>query len=272
MDFVIVNQSTDPEITGDVLLQIAAALSTQITRDFAPAWGIAPGTVSVAAADAGIPADVVPIYIQDALDAPGALGYHDDESNRPVARLGWGVIKQNGGTLTRGSNSLSTVISHEALETLGDSDANEWVLMADGKTRLAKEDGDPCEGNSYPVEVPAVGALPDGSVAMSNFAKPAWFVLGTTGPAGTFDHLGMLTAPQEPDAGGYRILMNADGTVTDVFARTPEQGGMPQWKRAEKAKKAASPGSRHHRRRHGMTSRDDGNVRMDAAVEPLPET
>lgn len=262
---VLINQSSDPAITNDVLLQIAEALSIQNVRDFAPVWdgvkgpdGIAidaKATFSVAANDAGIPADAIPAYLQDELDAPGALGYHDDDDLKPEIRVGVNAILQNGGTLLTGSNSISATLSHEAVEALADITAGNWVTKADGGTKVAYETGDPVEGNSYPVDVAAVGALPTGSVAMSNFVKPAWFDLGATGPAGTFDHMGKIAAPQTKDAGGYEIDKAANGDVTDVFERSADDGGMPAWKRAEKVKKAKLPGSRHARRRKTLAAK-----------------
>lgn len=254
---IFINTSTDPAITNDVLLQIAAALSIQNERDFAPAWdGVVPpwvgalpidakATFSVAQNDAGIPEDAIPAFIQDDIGAPGALGFHDDDT-KPEIRIGWGAIKQNGGTLFVGSNSLAVTISHEVVEALADLLADGWVKKADGVTELAYEVGDPGEGDSYPVDAPAVGALPAEAISVSNFALPAFFALGSTGK---LDFLGKLPAPQVADHGGYEIDKAADGTVSDVFARTEEEGGMPEWKRAEKAKKAALPGTRHHRRR-----------------------
>lgn len=257
---VIINQSTDPAITNDVLLQIAEALSIQNARDFAPVWdgvigpdGIAidaKATFSVAEADAGLPVGAIPCLVQDTLDYKNALGYHDVEGPVDVIRLGWGAIKANGGSLLAGSNALSVTASHEVCELLADCTANNWVPTADGK-KVAYETADPVEGNSYHITVKGVESSPATDVSMSNFVYPAWFVLGSTGK---LDFLGLIAIAQTMDAGGYEILMSADGTVNDVFAKGVEDGGMPEWKRAEKAKKAELPGSRHHKRKHHSAS------------------
>ncbi len=253
MEFILISQSVDPAITHDCLLQIAAALSVQIQRDFVPFWPGTESTVSVASADVvngGLPADCVLCLIRDSLDAPGDLAYHDFEGGRPVIYASWGAIKSNGGTLVTGSNSLSSAISHEIVETLGDPSANEWVPTADGK-KLAKEAADPVEGNSYDVDVPAVGSLPDGRVSASNFVKPAYFVIGIAGSAAekTFDFMGMLSSSMSMDSGGYQILMSPDGTVNNIFGKTPEEGGTPQWKRDMRSEKSKLPGSRQSKRK-----------------------
>jgi hypothetical protein len=259
---VIISQSADSAITTDVLLQIGEALTLQNAEDFAPKWdgvkgpdGIAidaKATFSVAQADAGIPANAIPLLIQDTIDGgAGVLGFHDvEDGSIPVIRIGWGAIKANGGTLLSGSNSLSTTCSHEACELLADISANNWVTKADGKTKEAYEACDGVEGNSYTKQVQATpsGALPAQPVAVSNFLTPAWFVLGSQGP---WDFLGKTTGPQTKDAGGYEIDENPDGSITNDFARTVEDGGMPAWRREVIAAKHETPGTRHHKRKHG---------------------
>lgn len=254
MQVVIVNQSTDPAITNDVLLQIAEALTIQIARDFQPIWQgaddvvDASATISVASADAGLPVGAVPLLIQDSIaGAPNDLAFHDVEAGIPVIRCSWSAIKQNGGSLLTGSNSLSGAASHELVELLADLDANHWVTKADGKTKLARESADPVEGNSYEIDVQGVGSLPPGKVSVSNFVYPAFFVLGSTG---RLDFLGMLTTSQVADAGGYEIDQDANGTINDVFAKTVEEGGLPQWRRDQILAKRAMPGSRQHKRSH----------------------
>ena len=256
---VLVSQSTNPSLTNDHQLQLAAALTIANRDHFAPAWkgAINPSgvpidpeaTFSVAAADAGLPDDAIPALTQDTIDGgPGILGYHDVEGALAVIRIGLTAILQNGGTLLIGANSWAVTEAHEGWEALADLDANEWVLMADGKTKLAYEAGDPVEGNAFPIDVPAVGALPAGQVWMSNFVLPAYFNIGAPGP---YDYMGLLKAPLTMDDGGYQILMDPDGTVRNVFARTVEEGGMPQWRRDVIALKSRTPGSRHHKRHHG---------------------
>jgi hypothetical protein len=239
MQFTIVNSTTDPAITPAILLQIAEAMAIQIARDYAPMWQAAPMSVSVAADPASVPADNCIIHLVDTLSDPNDLGYHDVLAGRPDADIGWNAIKTNGGTLTVGANSLSVTISHEILEADEDPGCEEWVTMPDGKTDVADEVGDPVEGDGYPITVSG-GAV----VWVSNFVGPRWFEAGSPGP---YDQMGKVAAPFTKDAGGYTIerLGGPGGAITDVFARTPEDGGMPEWKREEKRKR------RRHARRHG---------------------
>lgn len=255
---VLIKQSADQSITNDVMLQCAAAFAIQNQRDVAPVWNgqktpsgatiDAEATFSVAENDAGIPVDAVPAYVQDDIDAPGAEGYHDDDG-KPEIRIGVVAIMQGGGgTLITGAVSLSVCESHENCELLGDIDANEWVPMPDGVHQVAFELSDPVEGDAYPIDVPAIGAQPATQVWVSNFVFPAYFVPGAAGP---YDFMGKIKAPLTMAPGGYQILKDKSGNVADVFAMSPAEGGMPLWRRAEKAKNAKTPGTRHHRRHHG---------------------
>ena len=268
---VIVNQSADQAITNDVLLQIAAALALQ-NVDFAKVWdgvkgpdGIpidAKATFSVAQQDAGIPSDAAPLLIQDTSDAgPGVLGYHDRSGNVSYININWPAIKQNGGTLLTGPNSLSATCGHEVPELLADWDASGWVAMADPTKQTAFEVCDGCEGYSSDYNVPAVGALPAGPVAMSDWLMPAWFVLGSQGP---WDFLKLIPGPQTMGQGAYEIVKSiATGDVTDNFACKVEDGGTPAWRREVIAAKHERPGSRHHKRSHA-TARPAAGPSPDA--------
>src|ERR1700712_1344786 len=65
-------------LTGDIrpdqLAAVAAALQTQVLRDFAPEWG-ATAVISAVGFD-DIPAGYIPLIVQDTLEGPLVNGFH----------------------------------------------------------------------------------------------------------------------------------------------------------------------------------------------------
>jgi hypothetical protein len=142
---------------------------------------------------------------------------------RAYARIFWGPIQANGGTLTTGELSLSSVISHEVLEAIGDPYANWWADGPDYEHAL--ELADPVEGDSYDI----------GGVSVSNFVGPKWFRKGD----GPYDWMGKLSAPFTMTPGGYMIVRTSSTDVRQIFAHD-----YPEWKKALKE----HPASRTARR------------------------
>ena len=71
--YVALTTLTD-RIRADDLAVVAAALQTQVTRDFAPEWGV--NAVVAAFSFEAIPAGYTPLIIQDTLEAEGTNGFH----------------------------------------------------------------------------------------------------------------------------------------------------------------------------------------------------
>ena len=170
-------------------------------------WGGMPGlsplnVVSYASAALLPAADVYICEIVDALDQPGALGYHsDDLAGRPYLRV-----------LAQGAQT-SITLSHEVLETLVDPTCDGWRARGDG-TQVALEVCDPVEGDSYPVSVTVISGPPR-QVQVSNYVLPAWF--GTA--AARVDRMGTAAGPFAMTAGGYMVVLDSAGNENDVFAR-----------------------------------------------------
>jgi hypothetical protein len=61
------------------LAWVAAALQTQVTRDFAPEWGAA--AIIAAVPFEAIPAGYCPVIVQDTLESEGASGLHRTQSD-----------------------------------------------------------------------------------------------------------------------------------------------------------------------------------------------
>jgi hypothetical protein len=100
---------------------------------------------------------------------------------------------------------------------------------------LAREACDPVEGDSYEID----------GVAVSNFVTPEYFGEPSRRPVPSYDAMGLVTAPLTMRPGGYQIVRDSDGVVSERFARRVDEGGMPEWQRAAKR----APGSRRMKRK-----------------------
>lgn len=183
----------------------AAALQQQVVQ-FEDSW--ANGLAYVELPGVSRPGMQVPVVIETNSDSPGALGYHDIDTH------GVPYIKVFTADSSAAGVSLSSVISHEILEVLGDPFVDSSVTISDGKggdTIYMAEVCDPVEQDVYQIN----------GVEVSNFVLPAWF----GAPGSKYDHLGKLTAPFSMTSGGYFSYL----TVT-------EQGGGWQQKQGDKAR------------------------------------
>jgi len=171
------NKST---VVPDAEFQAAvAAVQSQVTKDFAPVWGIDATITTAPTADP--PAWKVSVL--DDSDQAGALGYHDD------GPAPWGRVFA---ATDRKYGLLWTVtLSHEVLELLADPFINS--ANQTGRARFhALEVCDPVEsdGLSYMV----------GNVAVSDFIYPSWY--GSPGFT-QYDHTRNLSGALQLAPGGY---------------------------------------------------------------------
>ena len=98
--------SQTPAVPAESVMEVAAALQRQITRDFAPSWGVA-ATVEPFPRLDQVPAGYWPLILRDDLTSQTAVGLHLDDHGQPVA-------------LIQANNVWSLTASHEALEMLAD--------------------------------------------------------------------------------------------------------------------------------------------------------
>ena len=225
MQFVLVNMSSDPAVTPEILWAVATSCELQLTNEYASHWQSAGVPITIGKATDAFTEEQCIVQVLDSFDVAGALGYHaTNGTGRPDIFVGWGIIKANGGTLTDGGNSLSCCISHELLEAARDPYCSFWADI-DATHQQALEIADPVEGDSYIIN----------SIAVSNFVGPRYFSRGL----GPYDHMGKLAAPFSMSIGGYAIVKDSTG-VHDIFARTGNDCGMPQWKRDMKRANLAS--------------------------------
>jgi hypothetical protein len=203
LSFVLVNEATQSAlasaVTPEWLGAVAAAVSVQLDRDFAPEWG---GAYSVRV---GSPTDIVPgevvFAIVDSLpDAPGAIAYHDVGGTAvPVAFLALSTCN----TL----DDVSTAISHECCETGGDAECNLWADSAAGQ-EMAREACDAVESLSYLV----------GDIRVSDFVLQSFFAPNGQAPYSYVQATGGggPSAPFQTAPGGYQIVRSSGTGETSV--------------------------------------------------------
>ena len=149
----------------------------QLSNEFAFAWGL--------------PHFVATLTIADTIDVPGALGYHDIDSQfHPYAIVDAKLAEENG-------IPWSLVASHEALEMAANPYVDRIALLDPAGTGISgeliwNEICDAVERGSY------AGRLH--STPLSNFVLPGWFIPGWSGPV---DHLGQVPGPLQIASGGY---------------------------------------------------------------------
>jgi hypothetical protein len=176
----LVDRSSAP-VPFAQLEAVAAALRTQLERDFTPAWGIR-ATVVAVRGDLPDRGTWWPIRLVD--PQPGFGGVHLNDRGIPYAE----VVNRE---------EWTRVASHELLEMLVDPLGRRFQTwpsidpVAGGRlVHYLVEVCDPTEAWGYVVE----------GVTVSDFATPAYFGLEPGGSA--FDAIGRLTRPFEVPAGG----------------------------------------------------------------------
>lgn len=188
----------------------STAVDAQLRDDFIPKWeGLDYTPVTFFSNESNLPvASGIArlMIIADTLDVEGASGYHDFQG---VPRS---IILADG-------EKTSVTMSHEALEMTADPNADKWVPMVAASTmviggkNVALEVADPVEGDTYRKKVSVLGV--PRQVNVSNFVLPSWFQPISPGP---WDFLGTTLNSQQCSPGGYLIIEDSTGKVTDVFA------------------------------------------------------
>jgi hypothetical protein len=198
--YVALTALTD-RIRGDELAAVAAALQTQVTRDFAPAWG-APAVVAAVAFEA-IPAGYIPLIVQDTMEAVGVNGFHRTRGDdAPYIVVPYGP-------------SWSLSASHELLRMLADPSGSARrsgpsCMPGQGSVEYLIDVCAPCQ------DVSAAYAI-DG-IPVSDFCISAFF--GPSDQGGSFT--GSVRKPFEPAANGT-VTWLADDTLL-YQARADRQG------------------------------------------------
>jgi len=217
----IVNRST---VMKDAAVEkIAAALQTQVDRDFAPIWG-AGAQLQFVGRKQSAPEAAWWLTVLDSSDQADALGYHD------VTARGQPLGKAFAKSDLEAGYEPSVTISHELLEMLADPEINLCAQVGD--RIYAYEVCDPCEADPFGYEI--------GDVRVSDFVTPSWFA-PTPGAAGPYDFRGHIHKPLTLIAGGYLQVLELGRNAgwQQVTASRPTARARPH------------VGSRRERRRVG---------------------
>jgi len=157
----IYNQSTvvsDAEVKA-----VAAALQTQVTRDFYPAWAVDATVIAVPKAGKP-PVGAWVIAIGDDTSQAGALGWHDVDARNLPRGVVWAKTDKAYGLL------WSVTCSHELLELLLDPYAVSCIFNQSSDTAGRLVPYEACDA----VESDQAG-YPINGVQVSDFILPAWF-------------------------------------------------------------------------------------------------
>ena len=172
-----------------VLEAIAEAITIQIERDFAPAWGAVPRQVTVGGAGDKI-------HVFDSAEQAEDFGWHYvDGKGLPYAHVFVAGSLAADSDWLSGEASVASTIGHEVLELLVDPCANEYAFDKDGLL-WASEVCDPVQADWYTIR--AGGRR----VPMTDFVLPAFFNWRSKGP---YDHLRVLEKPFSLAKGGYSM-------------------------------------------------------------------
>jgi hypothetical protein len=218
MLIAILNQST--LVSNDDATTMTGAVAQQMQVDVAPAWDRSPAAVVFYSDASAVPQGAHGIAIVDTIkDQPkGVLGFHTEDQGGKL----WGIVAakpelDNGGKVTTGDWSVSSVLSHEVLEMYIDPNCNLWSNN-DKDRAYAFEVCDPVEAPTYVVS----------GVSVSNFLTPSWFD-PLAAKTAKFDKLGLLKAPFTILPGGYLVFESA--------GKAQQQQGavFPEWRREMKS-------------------------------------
>jgi hypothetical protein len=241
MLIALVNLSKNVKAADTVA--IAAAITQQLQQEYAQIWG-GSGTMVAAPDLAHIPSGARPMFLLDKNPDPGALGDHEESvSGVPTARIFVpDILTAPGAGVTNGTGSspvsVSSVVSHEALEMSGNPYINLWASGPDGYDH-ARELCDAVESSGYTKKITGAGAAVT-NVLLSNFLTPRYF--DQSPPANAkFDYLGHLSKPFSIERDGYEVVKPTDNEKQrfgNIQAAAFHFGAdMPQWRRDWKINK-----------------------------------
>jgi hypothetical protein len=214
---------------------IVKGIACQITRDFAPVWGINAQLYLAPAGQKTPTPGYWTIGFFDNSDQAGALGYHD------LTAEGFPLGKVFVATTLSAGELVSVTASHECLEMLADPDINLVAEFDDAQGNPAKfyayEVCDACEDDSFGYDI-AVGK---GTVHVSDFVTPEYFEQFHSQGSTLFDMLGHINEPFQILSGGYMGVLDLANLGQGWQQVTADKGPL--------SSSRANIGSRRERRR-----------------------
>ena len=241
--FVLVDLTTDTTPVAmrpaQALSAVAAALTAQTANEFAAAYGSAEPGFRVASSPSDRTANEIAINFRDTIpEAPGALAYHQVTNGVPDIEIGVDLFS----SLTTGTESVSSGVSHEVLETLGDLGANGWKDKGTG-VMGAEEVCDPVQNTGY--------AAPNGA-QVSNFVLPNYFIPGSEGP---WDFMKVMQS-QADLSNGYEVQTDSPTSFVDALQKPGwGQALMRKWRDEGSARVAGKLSETQAKRKRHQYSR-----------------
>src|SRR5437764_11047716 len=169
------------------------ALQTQVSRDFAPVWGV-DANLTFYGQGQNVRSGSWWLVALDNSDQAGALGYHDlTTEGLPLGKIFAASDRQAG-------LQWSVTASHELLEMLVDPDINLTTFVEDASGRgggrlYAYEVCDACEADEFGYDI--------NGTLVSDFVYPPWFESFRTQGSTQFDKQGRIEQPFQLLTGGY---------------------------------------------------------------------
>jgi hypothetical protein len=211
------------DISTRSLLQVTAAMQKQVSRDFAPIWGLS-ATVDAFTDLHAVPND----YFRVALfgdvgeltdEISAALG--EESAQRVLAAfdgqqatgMHLDAVTRQPFALVAATDAWTITLSHEVLEMLADPWGNHLIAAAHPtrpreRVRYLIEICDPCLSSWYPVN----------GVPMADFYTPHYFD-PVQAQSIRYSFTGSLTFPKEILPGGYLTFVDPrDSTLYQVYA------------------------------------------------------
>jgi hypothetical protein len=205
-DHVALVSLTRSVSTGS-LMQAAAAVQKQITRDFTPFWGLN-ATVDAFEDLSSVPSDYHPLVVfgdpdelvgrlEVAIGEEFAASLIDDFERDRMAGLHLNAFTRQPFALVEATEVWSVVLSHEALEMVADPYGNRLVAAASPvdpreRVKYLLEVCDPCQGIWYPVN----------GVPVADFYTPRYFD-PVRNAAAFYSFTGAIEYPLHILGGGY---------------------------------------------------------------------
>jgi len=195
------------DVSTKELMQAAAALQKQVTRDFGPLWGLA-ATVDAFEDLSSVPSDYYHVIIfGDPEELRGriefdigelpALALIDEFEGRRLQGIHLNAFTRQPFALVAASETWTLAASHEVLELLADPFGNRLVAAAhptrpEQRVKYLLEVCDPCQSAWYTVN----------GVRVSDFYTPGYFEPVRVG-ATRYSYTGTLEYPLQILDGGY---------------------------------------------------------------------
>jgi len=195
----IINEST--VLTDQQVNAAVPAFQTQVSQDFASAWGINADLTFVGGGQQP-DANSWWLVILDNSDQAGALGYHD------YTPAGLPIGKAFAATDLQFGLKWQITATHELLEMLADPDINLAALAPDlnqaHPLRLyAREVCDACEADQFGYDI--------NGTPVTDFVYPAWFESFRAPNSTQFDQANKIKKPFQLLKGGYIGILRLTG-------------------------------------------------------------